>query len=579
MEPTGNVPFAPASLAAAAGLPRDSVLPQDLSDSLGDRALLRMILDRRPPLVAFTLYSWNSQRSASLAREIRQAAPKTILVGGGPEVYSDNCWLVSEGAFDLLVSGEGESLAETALDPKSAASLAGNGRLVVAETSKSPPGSWPNPYLSGYIEAGAGDSIYLETVRGCSSGCVFCSYRRSHPLPRVEPAESVLHTLGRLPSGEVTFLDPTFNSRPDLPRLLSGLKESGRRLFGEVRGEPIDKSTALAMADAGFASVEVGLQSTSPQVCRRCGRGGDPAAAMRGARLLLEAGVVPVMDLIMGLPGDEPSLAIRSAAELCDRGLSSEVQVFPLAVLPGTEVRRCADRLGIRHMEQPPYLVLSTPGYPSPRELAETREQVADLLGYDLQVDTRPVLTEEWVGSESFSADEPPPAAPPPSRRHGRLVIRGRNLWACRDNVLAHVRRRIRWDPWCVLDVVLAPDRPFPLDLLDLLRDTEEIYDYTNAMARYLGTRGRLRLSVLAEGRSGRSLDWLAEAAQQVPAVADLESPENLPGGLWKAGVGVRLPGRWEAQELSRRVLFPGQVYFRRIDMETVWSQRVLGLL
>ena len=67
LETTGNVPFAGASLAAAASLPPETVLDQIAADTEGDRSLVEMIVNRSPALVAFTLYMWNAERSLWLA--------------------------------------------------------------------------------------------------------------------------------------------------------------------------------------------------------------------------------------------------------------------------------------------------------------------------------------------------------------------------------------------------------------------------------------------------------------------------------------------------------------------------------
>jgi hypothetical protein len=166
---------------------------------------------------------------------------------------------------------------------------------------------------------------------------------------------------------------------------------------------------------------------------------------------------------------------------------------------------------------------------------------------------------------------------PPPSRRHGRLIVAGRDLWADRGNVLAHVRRRIDADPYCVLDVVLKPGRPFPLDLLDLLDGVRPVPDYTERVSARLGIRGRLRVSVLSDAGILPS-DWLAAAAAMVPVVLDLQDPGELPQELANAGVGVRLPGRWDPERLLGEAADPDRIFFRSIPMEAAWSSAVLGL-
>jgi len=171
-----------------------------------------------------------------------------------------------------------------------------------------------------------------------------------------------------------------------------------------------------------------------------------------------------------------------------------------------------------------------------------------------------------------------PPPEPPPSRRHGRLLVEGGDLWAARDNVLAHVRRRLDADPFCVLDLVLVPSAPFPLDLLELLQQVQPADDYAQRMARYLGTRGRLRVSVLVEDREAAPDDWLATVARAAPVAVDVEEPDGLPLSLLRAGVGVRLPGRRSIGPLARRAVVPDRVFFRESSMEAAWSSEILGL-
>ncbi|MBD3277634.1 MAG: hypothetical protein GF388_04980, partial [Candidatus Aegiribacteria sp.] len=90
LEATGNIPMAGASLAAAASYPTESVFPQYLADKLGDRAIVKEIVKRRPDVVAFTLYMWNCERTLHIAQMVRSLLPDAILAAGGPEVTRDN---------------------------------------------------------------------------------------------------------------------------------------------------------------------------------------------------------------------------------------------------------------------------------------------------------------------------------------------------------------------------------------------------------------------------------------------------------------------------------------------------------
>jgi len=75
----------------------------------------------------------------------------------------------------------------------------------------------------------------------------------------------------------------------------------------------------------------------------------------------MSEGIKVKVDLIVGLPGDTVDSVRRGLHYLRDEGLYSDIQVFHLAVLPGTAFRQEAAGLGLRFQPRPPYYVLQTP--------------------------------------------------------------------------------------------------------------------------------------------------------------------------------------------------------------------------
>ncbi len=573
LEITGNVPLAGASLAAAASLPPETVIDQNAVDTAGDRSLLQMIVNRSPALVAFTLYMWNAERSLWLANMLKRELPGVITVAGGPEVTRDNEWLLSSGGFDLMVAGEGEELAGSILNPVSAGNIIrNNGNFLDAGGMCFTPGMYPNPWLTGYLDPSGGASIHVETIRGCAGACTYCSYRRTHPSPRVLDAENAERLLRRLVdagAGEIVFLDPSFNSRADLVQLLKSMEALDAEFFGEMLGDLISPDTASRIADAGFKNVEIGLQTVNRNTLARAGRPVDPELVLDGAVNLKNAGVSPVIDLILDLPGDTPSDAVRTALMIRDRELHQHVQAFYLSILPGTVMRQQFRR---RHMPRPPY-------YRSFNDsmcgFAEAREEIADIVGYDLDLAERPLLFEGWPGTELIDLDvDTDLSRPMPSFRHGTIRITSHDLWANRCLALDFIRTRLQADPFCVLDVILCPEKEFPLDLVDIVRKLDNPVDYSGRTARALGRQGNLRVSVLMEGSDRFHIDWIVSAAAICTVVIDADSPAELSRELWEAGVSVRLSGNdWNLAELSSEVPALHQVLFRNKCMEENWSR------
>lgn len=574
-EPTGNVPLAPARLAAAAGLPPESVFPQPLTDTLGDRGLLEELSARDPGIIGATLYLWNRERTLHILREYKRLHPGVMVVAGGPEVTPDNRDLLTEGCIDLFVSGEGEERAAMVLDHRSLSSLiAAGARYLPAYPDESPPERWPDPYETGHLVPEPGGSAHVETQRGCGCSCIYCAYRRTAPVPRISPVENALKRMRiavERGASELVFLDPTFNARADLLPLLQGMESLKVSCFGEIRGDLVAERHPEAFRRAGFSSLEVGLQTMDAQVLREVGRGGDPARTVSGAAKLQEAGVTPVVDLILGLPGDDPKNVARGAMELRSSGVGEQVQIFCLSVLPGTSLRARAPSLGIQYMDSPPYIVTRS-GKHTIAGLLEERESISDILGYDADPPCRPVLCDDYPGMERFDPLAPSSSAPP-SVRHGVLRIVSRDPWKHRSAILERLALRRETDPFCPLDLVLETSGGFPLDLLDHISSIPAPDCYDTAKADIYGLQPLLRTAVIAE--EGVDAQWLLECSRLSVTVLSTPVPRALPGGR----TGVLIGGSWDLSELEGLYrAAPELVFFRNGQLERLWNLEVLGL-
>jgi len=583
LEPTGNLPMGPAVVAAAAGLPPGCIAGPGMVDELGDRALAERVAESAPDLIALTLYCWNVERSVALARSLRGRLPRTVLIAGGPEVQPDNAPLLESEAFDLLVCGEGEPMARHILDPSRAGILAGSpGGMIEIPPSTFPPEAYPDPWAAGLLDPASYGSVSIETVRGCSSGCIFCSYRRRHPDPRMMTARHAVSRCAemvRAGASEIVFLDPTFNARPDLDVMLEGLAVLRTSLFAEMRGEGITPELARAFAAAGFASVEIGLQTSSQGALSACGRPGSFAKAVDGAEALSRAGVRPVLDFILGLPGDAPDGPVEALRRIVRRGFDFDAQVFFLAALPGTEARVRGRELDLEWMDGPPYYVTRSGRYGFD-DLSAAREEMADILGYDLDFRPRPLLFDGSPATVEIDLDQPLPASSEvPSFRHGALRLRAGDPWSRRDVLLDAVRQRRHADPFCVLDAVVVPASPFPLDLVDSIRSLDSPVDYGGRVAGLHGLEGNLRVSVLLEDWRAFPEDWIAAAAGCCTVVADVRSLGDFPAGLLEQDAGIRLPGDGhDLAALAASVPLEDRVFFRSRLMEQLWTEGILQL-
>lgn len=414
LEPArGNIPLAAGYLKMYArnqGLEEHfdiEIFPPALGNTLSDQGLVEAILERDPWMVGFTCYLWNINRSLWIAEHLKAVAPGLLTILGGPEITADNGWVLQSGGLDFASIGEGEqtfsellrALIDSALPTQGIAGLyvAPHAAHTVAQQSKvemprpttdvlpvltnGSMGSLPlfrtplpnlnaisSPYLAGILDAADEEMLLLETIRGCIFKCKFCYYPKSYDDLYFVSREKIVANLQHARehgATEVVLLDPTLNQRKDFAEFLKLLADCnpGRQFayFGELRSEGITPEIAQLLAEANFTEVEIGLQSVDPLAQELMDRKNNMKAFERGVRAMREAGIRVKVDLIIGLPGDTVDSIRRGMHYLRDSGLYDLVQVFNLAILPGTAFRQEAEQLGLQFQPVPPYYVLSTP--------------------------------------------------------------------------------------------------------------------------------------------------------------------------------------------------------------------------
>ena len=378
---TGNIPLGAACLKQAArdlpGAPVD-ILPEHLAANLGDAALLDRLKEAKPQVFGFTVFSWNLERSLYFSEKLKNACGSRIIFGG-PEITADNA-LARAPHVDFYVHGEGEAVFRRLLSEAGAWS-AGRGAASAGELFRTA----ESPYLSGFLDAELENLMLLETQRGCPYRCGFCFYNKSQAGIAFADEENLLRAIAWAVEkriDEVYLLDPSLNVRPRLKRLLVEIARlnAGQRirLFSEIRAEAVDDELADLLAAAGFNWFEIGLQSTNPKALKLMNRPTQLKRFVAGAQRLKACGITPSIDLIIGLPGDDLQGFMRSVDFVADHGLQDDVQIFPLAILPGTDFRRRSRELGLRFENHPPYTVTASRGF-SPEDFllaydyAETR--------------------------------------------------------------------------------------------------------------------------------------------------------------------------------------------------------------
>ena len=360
---TGNIPLGAACLKQAArhmpGAQVD-ILHESIAAYLADAAILEILLAHKADIVGFTVYCWNLERSLYIAQKLKECYDPRI-VFGGPEITPDNQAIISD-AVDFYVYGEGEAIFLKLLE-NPVTWQKGRAMEPVGALFKNS----PSPYLQNLLEPEIENVMLLETQRGCSYQCGFCFYNKSHKgLSFVDETHLLQGIQWALDHRikELYLLDPSLNVHPGLKDLLKKISKinSDRRLeiISEIRAESIDAELAALFAAAGFSWFEIGLQSTNPKALQMMNRPTRLKQFARGAKFLKQNGIIPAIDLIVGLPGDDLQGVSHSLEFVAEQDLADDIQVFPLLVLPGTDFRLNSMELGLHFEKTPPYTLIES---------------------------------------------------------------------------------------------------------------------------------------------------------------------------------------------------------------------------
>ena len=341
-----------------------------------------MIVDEiyrhRPDILAATTWLFNHEQLMHVASRVKALLPEACLVLGGPEFLGDNEEFLRKNPFvDCVFRGEGEEVFPQWLTcwnhPEQWHTVPGLCYLTPNKEYKDngiarvlnfaglvPPEqsrffNWSKPF------------VQLETTRGCFNTCAFCVSGGEKPV-RTLSIESIRERLQLIHAHgikNVRVLDRTFNYNPrrakELLRLFLEFHPDIRfhlEIHPALLSEELKEE--LSLLPKGLLHLEAGIQSLREPVLEKSRRMGKLSAALDGLRFLC---ALPNMethaDLIAGLPLYHLHEIFEDVRTLAGYA-AGEIQLESLKLLPGTEMRRRAEELGIKYSPLPPYEVLQT---------------------------------------------------------------------------------------------------------------------------------------------------------------------------------------------------------------------------
>ena len=346
----------------------------------------------RPDIIAATNWLFNHEQLLHIISRAKALLPHCCIVLGGPEFLGNNeAFLYKNKFVSGVFRGEGEEVfpqwlkvwnhsKETWKAITGLCYLDENGRYQdngiarvmnfsqLVSPEKSCFFNWSKPF------------VQLETTRGCFNTCAFCVSGGEKPV-RTIPLEAIRERLNDIHQHgikNVRVLDRTFNYNNKRAKELLDLFRQYPDICFHLEIHPAllseELKQELSVLPKGLLHLEAGIQSLKESVLQQSRRIGKLSDALEGLKYLCSLKNMEThADLIAGLPLYHLSEIFEDVRTLAEYG-AGEIQLESLKLLPGTEMRRRAEELGIQYSPLPPYEVLQT------REISVDELQTAHYL-------------------------------------------------------------------------------------------------------------------------------------------------------------------------------------------------------
>ncbi len=348
----------------------------DTSDT--DDIILHEVYRYNPQVIGFSCYVWNIKKILDLSAKIKKIKTDTKIILGGPQVSPIAKILLEENSqIDIIVKGEGEitflQLIKSFLGSnKSINKILGvafrqGGAIVDNDARVMIPDLdfIPFPYFANPIRLDK-RKVCLETQRGCVFKCHFCYYNKDFDKIRFFSMERVkkdLSFLLRQKLAIIQFMDPVFNldinRAKEICKFIIQKNKNNISFNMEIKAELVDEELAELFHKTNVGCLTIGLQSSDDDVLRSIGRKLNAKKFISGFNLLKKYGLQTEVQIIFGLPKDTFN-SFKKSLEFVLNLKPKNLDIFRLQVLPGTEIWRKVEELGIVYDASPPHYFLQT---------------------------------------------------------------------------------------------------------------------------------------------------------------------------------------------------------------------------